>query len=222
MRTLFDDDVFRSHLVQLLQRGEDVVLLRELVGFAVVEDKAVDALDEVHEVFQGDVQPEVHRVGDDEPGFVHLVEDVVLERRGDVGEEDEGRLLVLLGKVRGELLEHAQLGGERAAVVHVDLVFAGPVEGLARLDLEARQVDAVLLVERDILLGEILADHAHEVDRGEEAGRDGGVAGRAAEEPGIFGRGGLDGVECGGADDEDAHADFRFWISDCRINRAGR
>jgi hypothetical protein len=58
------------------------------------------------------------------------------------------------GQFRGERLEHAQFGQQRAAVVHVDLVFAGPVEGLARLDLQSRKVNAVLANQPDVTNGQ--------------------------------------------------------------------
>ena len=57
----------------------------------------------------------------------------------------------------------------------------------------------------DVLLREIIADHADEIDRPEEARADRRIAGRAAEQIGMLLHGSFDGIECDGTNDEDRH-----------------
>ncbi|SRR6266704_163489 len=128
-----------------------------------------------------------------------------LKRGSDVGQENEGRGLVGLGQGRGEGFENAKLGEERATVVHVDLVLAGPMEGFAGQNLEAFEVNAMAVIELDVSPGKIVADNANEFDGTEETGSHGGMAGGAAEEARVLAFGSFDGVEGGRADDEDRH-----------------
>ena len=114
------------------------------------------------------------------------------------------------GGQRGqEGFEHAEFGGNCAAVIHVDLVFAGPMKGFAIRDFQSREVNAVAAVKLEVALGKIPAHDADEVDGGEEAGGDGRVAGGATEQARIAGLGGFDGVKGGGTDDQHAH---RFYV----------
>src|ERR1043166_1282828 len=195
-----DDDVFWPELVDGARGGEEVRVIGQLLGFALVEDKSMNALEEAEQVLKGDVEPEVHGVGDDELGLLHLVEHMHLQRGRDIGEEDERGGLERVGQMRGETFKHAQLSGEGAAVVHVQLVFAGPMEGFAGLDLESVKVDAMAAIELDVALGKVLPDDADELDGSEETGGDGGVTGGTAEEAGVLGMRGFDGVQGGGTD----------------------
>jgi hypothetical protein len=63
--------------------------LGQFARLAVIEDEHVDPLEEVEQGGLGDVDPEVHRVGDDKLRFFHLVEHLQLQVGCDVGEEDE-------------------------------------------------------------------------------------------------------------------------------------
>src|SRR5258707_428299 len=110
--------------------------------------KARQALQFLYSLFVArDVEPQVHGVGYDEFGLGHLVEHVGLEGRGDVGQQDERRSLVGGGQMRRKVLEDSQLGQERAAVVHVRFVFAGPVKSLSRFDLESLAINLAPAVE---------------------------------------------------------------------------
>ena len=148
--------------------------------------KPSSALEQLQQIRQRDVQPQVHRVGHDEFRAAHLVEHVVLERGRDVRQQDERRVLVRLRQRGREGLEHAQLGQQRAAVVHVHLVFARPMKGFAGQNLQAFEVNFVPAIKLEVFLGKILADHADQFDRAEKARGDGGVAGRAAQQARVF------------------------------------
>ena len=56
------------------------------------------------------------------------------------------------------------------------------MERFAGRDLKSFQVNMVLAVEFQMGLGKILAHHADQPDGREKAGRDGGMAGRTAQQ----------------------------------------
>ena len=60
------------------------------------------------------------------------------------------------------------------------------MERFAGRDLQTFEIDFVLFVERDVVLGEIFADDADEFDRREKARGHGGVAGGTAEQARVF------------------------------------
>ena len=138
-------------------------------------------------------------------GAAHLVEHVGLDGGAEIGEQHEGRIAIGGGQLRQELLQHAELGGDGAAVVHVDFVFAGPMERLAIGDFQPREVNAVTAVKVEVAFREIPAHDADEVDGREETGGDGGVTGGPAEQSRVAGLGGFDGVKRGGTDNHYAH-----------------
>ena len=200
MFAFFHDDVFRAELVDLARGFDEVVFLGELLSFGFVEDEAVDATQEFQQIGQSDVEPKVHRVSDDEFGTAHLVEDVVLQRRRDVGQQDEWALAIGLRQARGERFEYAEFGLERAAIVHVQLIFAGPMECFAGRDLQTFEVDLVLFVERDVVLREIFTDDADEFDGREKARGDGGMTGGTAEQARVLRIRGANGIKGCGTD----------------------
>ena len=71
---------------------------------------------------------------------------------------------------KGCSFDHAEHGIERAAVVHVHFILAGPMEGLAGQLIEAFKAKAVPPVQVDIFAREILPT-ASQMGRGKEAGR---------------------------------------------------
>ena len=131
-----------------------------------------------------------------------------LQRGRDVGQQHKGRVLMSFRQRRSKGFEHSELGEERAAVVHVQFIFPGPMKGLPRENLQSFQVNPMPFVKLYIPPGKIFAHDSHEFDRAEKAGRHGGMAGRTPKEPRIFGFRSLDGVKGGGTDYEDAHSIF--------------
>jgi len=126
---------------------------------------------------------------------------VALERRRDVREQDKFGVAVRGRQLRSERFEHAQLGGESAAVVHVQFIFAGPMKRFAGQLLQTLKINAVAVVELDVFLGEILADDADEFYGREKTRRHRRMAAGTAEQPGIFRVRSFDGVQGGGTDD---------------------
>ena len=205
VRTFFYDHILWPQLVDFFERSEHVVFLRQLMRLAVVEHKTVNALEQLQQIRQCDVQPQVHRVGYDEFGPPHLVQHVKLERRRDVGQQDELGVLMRLRQFGRERLKHAQLGQQRAAIVHVRLVFARPVKRFAGQNLQAFEINFVPVIKPDVFFGEIGADDANQFHRAEKARGDGGVAGRAAQQARIFRSRSLDGIQRRRTDNENAH-----------------
>ena len=85
-------------------------------------------------------------------------------------------------------------------LVEVVIVAALPAEGGAAGALQAAEVDVPACQQLQVLLGEIIADDAHQPHPVEEAGRIGKINRRAAER--LLGRaeGSLDGIERDGTD----------------------
>jgi len=86
-----DGDILRAHGLDGAAGLDEAGEAGQLAGFAVVEDDHINALEKGEELGLRDVDPEVHGVGNDEAGLLHLVEDVVLKTGSDVREKDAGR-----------------------------------------------------------------------------------------------------------------------------------
>ncbi len=201
----FDGDVFRAERTDGGTGFDEAGEAGELAGFAIVQDEHVHALEQREEVVFGDVDPEIHRVGDDEFRARHLVEDVALQTRADVREEDVRRGVVSGGKRRGEVLEDVQLDAAGFAGVEIPHVFARPTEGFALRDLQAGEVDVAALEILEVRWWEVVADDADHVHRREKARTDRRVRSGAAEEIGVLFHRSFDGIERDGTNDEDGH-----------------
>ena len=197
----FDGDVFRAEGADGGSGFDEAGEAGELAGFAVVEDEHVHAFEQGEEVVFGDVDPEIHGVGDDEFRARHLVEDVALQTRADICQEDVRRGVVAGGERGREVLEDVQLDAAGFAGVQIPHVFAGPAEGFSGNGLETGEVDVAGFEILDVRGREVVADDADHLDRGEEARTDGSVGRGTAEEIGVFFDGGFDGIERDGAND---------------------
>ena len=102
--------------------------------------------------------------------------------------------------------EHVELRVVGVGLVQVVLVVTGPEEGLAALDLlDAVGVDAAVVQDGVLLVAEVVADRADDVDVGEEARGQREVHGGAAEHPLALAEGRLDRVEGDRSDYSQAH-----------------
>ena len=151
------------------------------------------------------LDPEIHGVGNDKFGALHLVEYMDLERRRNVGQQHIRQIPVGFRQRGIERLEHAQFREQRPAIVHVHLIFARPMEGLARQDLQAGQVNLMALIELEVLLGKVFTHHAHQAHGAEKARRHAGVTGGTAQQSRIFRRRRFNGIKGGGTNNENAH-----------------
>ena len=125
---------------------------------------------------------------------------MALQIGGDVGEQHVGQPRVCGGQGGAVVFDHAEHGIERAAVVHVHFILAGPVKGLAGQLIEAFKAKAVPSVQVDIFAWKIFAHGAHQMGRGKEAGCHSRMTGGSAQQPGVLRVRGFDGIEGGGAD----------------------
>src|SRR5205085_7283456 len=112
--------------------------------------------------------PEVHRVRHDEARLLHLLEDLELERRVDVAEQDERRAARGGRDLGAEVGEDVELRVERGAARERRVVATGPAERLARGALDAVGGDAVRAERLEELLREVVSDDAEEIDPGEQ------------------------------------------------------
>lgn len=79
VRPFLNDDVFGTELMNLFERRENIVLFRQLMRFTVIQDKTIQALDQLYQIRQGDVQPQIHCVRGNELRSLHLIEHVALQ-----------------------------------------------------------------------------------------------------------------------------------------------
>ncbi len=124
---------------------------------------------------------------------------------GHVGEDDDFCAGGGGGDLDGPIFEDVEADAVGGALVHVGVVFARPGEGFVFRTLDAGEGDAVFFEHLEVILGEIMADDADEIDRAaEEGGGEGGVGGGTTEEVLGFCGGGFDVVDGDGAADDDA------------------
>ena len=137
-----DDHVLGPALHDPPRGLHEIRLFGELARLAVVERDHVDFLEQREQIGAPALDPEVHRVARDELRLAHLAQHLELQARIDVAEEDERRVAELLGDLRREVREHAELRLERLGRVEVVAVAAAPAERLALGVLEPREIDA--------------------------------------------------------------------------------
>ena len=88
MLPLLDGDIRRPHLADAATRLDQARLAGEFAGLAVIEDQHIDPGDQADQLLLRDVDPEIHGVRDDKMRTGQLIQDMMLERRGDISEQD--------------------------------------------------------------------------------------------------------------------------------------
>src|SRR5437899_12928597 len=105
------------------------------------------------------VEPELDRVAGDEIRVLDLVQDLELQLRLDIGEEDHARAAVRRRQRRVEPGKYVELGIERLALLQADARIASrPAERLALEDLETAQVDVARFQQGAMHRGEIRSE----------------------------------------------------------------
>jgi hypothetical protein len=95
-----------------------------------------------------------------------------------------------------EVREHVELRVVGVGDVHVVVIVAAPEEGLAAGDpLDVAGLDSAGAQQLEMLVAEVVADWADDVNGREEAGGEGEVHGRAAQHPLALAEGRADAVE---------------------------
>ncbi len=210
MLAFFDRDIFRPHPPERAPRPDQAGVAGHHSRFAVVQDEQVDPREERVEIFPGRLNPEIHRVGHDKTRPAHLVEDVGLQRRRDVGQEHKLRFAKILRQLGLEIFEDIERDRFCFAGVEIPGVFARPAERLARDLLHSGRIDVARFPEIEFRFWKIIADHSDEIDRSKKAGADRGVGSGTAELIGVFFDRGFDGVEGNGSNYENRHGFLRF------------
>ena len=140
------------------------------------------------------LDPIVHGVAGHQFGLPDLQQHLPLEVGVEIAQEEILAGPVMFGEVGPKVGQDVQLGVEGLAVVEVISVLAGPAEGLARQDLQSRQVDVSGLQQGDVLLSEVVPDGRHHPDLGEVGGGDTEIGRRPAQRLCHLAEGGLHGV----------------------------
>jgi hypothetical protein len=192
------------------------VLARELARLFFVDDEKVDALEHLRERVGLPLDPEVHRVGDDELRSLDLLENLDLQGGVDVAEQDVVGVEVRLGELGFEIGEHVELRLERDAAHEVRVVAACPAEGLARRALEPREVDVAARKGFEVARRKIVSHDRDDANGRKHRRRVGRIRRRSADHV-LGGDGGqLEVVERHRADDEErgrllVHDELPFW-----------
>src|SRR5207237_4147976 len=95
----------------------------------------------------------------DELRLLHLLQDVELQSRVDVAEEDERRLAEVLWNLRREVREHAKMRLERLRHVEVVTIAAAPAERATLRVLDAGEVDRPILERAGQLVERVIVAH---------------------------------------------------------------
>ena len=142
MLALFDEHEARS-LVHDPARGLDQIgLLGQLAGFAVIDRDQIDVAKQFNEFRTPRFDPEVHRVAGNKARLVHLLEHLQLQARIDVGEKDERRVAELFGDLGAEIGEHAEVCLECLSRIEIVPVAPPPAKTRTGGLLESREVNA--------------------------------------------------------------------------------
>src|SRR3989338_4847323 len=162
-----NNNALRAHLHDQPGRLYQIVFPGELAALLLVDEEHVHLLEQLQQrgFLEGD--PVIHRVAGHQPGLAHLVQDLALQVRVYIGQEEHAAAGVAAGKLGFEILEDVELRGYGLGVLVVLVVAAPPVEGLARHDLYALLADIPALQKAAERGGEILAYHAYHLYRGE-------------------------------------------------------
>ena len=119
---------------------------------------------------------------------IDLFEDVTLQGRLDVAEEEPIGLAIALGKLRLEVLEDVQIGADGLARIEIGGVLSLPVEGFPGRVFEPLQIDPPALESTHLLRTEVVAHDSHHVDVREIRSGQGEIGRRASKD--LFGAAG--------------------------------
>ncbi len=203
MFALLDHDEGGTHVADGGGGFDQIASFRELAGLRVVEDEAVDPLEQRSEIVPCDVDPEIHGVGDDQFPVGEVSEHAGLDRGMGVGQKDDFAVGVLVGYRGGRLLEHSEIGEERIPLIHVVVVLAAPAERAgAGPPFKARKVDLRKRCQGGFMLRRpVVPHHRDDADRSEKGRRGGEVGAGASHDPLGGAAGGLDRIDSDGAGD---------------------
>src|SRR5438105_7111528 len=199
---LLDDHELGAAAHDPSRRLDEVVLLGQLARLALVDGDQVDTREELEELGTTTLDPEVHRIAGDELGSLHLGENVELQPWIDVAEKDKRRAPELIGNLRTEVGENAEMGLERFGDIQVMAIAAAPAKRASVGALEAGEVHAALRERLKLLHWIVAADDADELHAAEMTRRRREESRRAAENIIGLAEGRFDGIQGDGSDHE--------------------
>src|SRR4029077_7512083 len=155
----------------------------------------MNARQELQQARSGDVDPEIHRVRDDEAWKPHLIENVMLQVGRNVSETHDRSFFVCFGQYRREMLKDIQGDRTRLADVQVPHVFPRPAAGFPGNDLEPGEVNVAWFEKLEVLLGKILTNDSHQIHRAVEACRHASIRRGTSQQVSMFLKRGLNVIE---------------------------
>src|SRR6266480_2573708 len=180
MLAFFYRDIVWSHFPDPTPCFNETCFLRDLASFAVVQDEKVDAAKECIQISARSLNPKIHRVGNDETRTFHLIEHMRLQRRRDVGQQNEIGLPIRFWQRGFEMFKDIERDRARFARVQVPRILAGPAKSFSVYPLHAFAVDLARLPKLEFGFGKVVTHDADKPDRREEACAERCIGGRAA------------------------------------------
>ncbi len=165
-----------------MRRLNQIRFLRQLTRLGIIERHEIDVAQEIQDVGAPALNPEVHRVARDEFRLLDLAQDIQLQARIDVGEEEIGRRAKLFRNLRAEVREHTEVSLECLRGIEIVSVATTPAKRLPLGALQSAEVDATLLERVELFDGIVGTYHADNAHLREMACRRGEESRRAAED----------------------------------------
>ena len=173
----FDHDIAGPEVKDGAHGARDVGVAAEEPRFLVVEDHTVAASKHLRDLLAFALDPQVHRIDDDEARVNDLVENPKLDARIGVPEKYEGLGYGVLGHPGVEGLEHIEIDERGFAHVHVLGIAPAPAKGKAIGGLETAEINVALGQQFAVRRRKIAANHAGHGGWGEEARGQRGIGG---------------------------------------------
>ena len=143
---------------------DEIFVAGQQLGLAVVEHQAVDPPQHAQQFVALDVDPQVHRVGDDQRRAGRSDRALSFAATACRWPETETSLGEIRAKAPDRTFQHVEMNFERFAVVHVRQILAAPAKRLAAgNDLQARRVDAAIAKHSRVFGRPILAHGAEQM-----------------------------------------------------------
>ena len=188
-----------------LGRPDYVRLLGQHPRLGIIDDEDLDVFESLPECLGFPLNPEVHGVSGDQAGGHDLGQDLPLQVRIDVRQEDHLSIPVGFGQSGMEFCKDIELGLERLRLAEVKAILPLPPEGPTGPPLHPGEIDLPRSQKLQVVRPEVLSHHRHHADGGKEAGGRRKVGRRASEDFRGLAEGSLDRIEGHRAHNQNLH-----------------
>ena len=136
-----DDNRLRPKRLYPLRRSHDALFFAQKTRLGFVQHEHVDHRQNALQIGIRRINPQIQRIGGNE-FRLRLLDDFELQMRNDIGEEEEIAILLSIAQIGLEIGKHVQIGAKRRRLGQIIAVCPLPLERLALLRLDRRQIDA--------------------------------------------------------------------------------